>query len=746
MAPLLDGLSNDDLAYLEDLAEVDTIDDASASPSNDSEEEFGLDTDEDDLFDSFIVPDEAMRGTENETQRPTTPKELYPVLDVPSSQLLSSPLSIRLKSGRNLALAVKSETTKRDTNVPSTPQNIKPGIKRAASAWELRSSQEGEKPAKLNKSFSGEVRDSLSGLQIQTQTHPSGVIATETLSLSSSQLSAELAIERELGSIRYQIPLKTLIQERQKNVGKSKPVAFWSHLLYQDVEGNRVKVEYCKTKEQSERTAASLLNEKVLGFDMEWLSTSKQSPNLTGLKREVCTIQVASEDRIAVFHVALHAGDTVDDLIVPSLKQIIESDKIIKTGNSIWRADGTRLKRHFKLRPRSLVELSQLHEVVRNANRGPNCVENKPYSLAYLVNRHFELPMFKGNTRTSDWGKALDAKQILYAAADAYAGYMLYRVLDGKRMSQSPIPPRPAFAELRIRLSDQIKAWYDERGPAEQSSSEDSEEESGQPDQEQSGLLPDAEEKAETPVEKAPKKKVEKIALNAKETKVFEALCAHRLILAKSQNIKAFVIAGNNVLRNMAVQRPTNITALQAVPGIGWHRAKTYGDDWLRIIQEHDHLWMAPHMSLPNDFAQREVVTYNRLLSALQSLRSGLAQHQQPIQGEMKASLPTDDDLERLARIKPMSSAALRCIPGAESFCSMASFCNVDLLLYINQQIQGTSKDEIQIKTPTKPSDQIQGTSKDERRIKTLPIPNDQDGSDSDYFENMDVSRISRRT
>lgn len=720
MPPISIEVSKEDIPYLEELAELDTISDSSTVPDDACSNEFELDENDDDLFDSFIATDDALSEVEDNTEQRTTSEELYPVLNLPSSPLHSSQFAIRLKSETNEDASVKPEAPRTIANSVTASQTSQSGIKRAASAQELRSSQEGQKPAKLNKSFSEGLDETLNDLHIQTDPHPSGaIITTNTLSLTSTQLSAELAIERELGSIQYQVPLKTLLQERKKNAGKSKPVSFWSHLLYQDVDGNRVKVKYCKTKEQSEAAAALMLSEKVLGFDMEWLSTSKQSPNLTGLKREICTIQAACEDLIVVFHVALHAGETVDDLIAPSLRKIIESRTIMKAGNCIFRADAKRLKKYFSIQARGLVELSQLHQVVINANRGSGCVRNTYHNLANLVETYLELPMFKGNTRTSDWGKPLNERQILYAAADAYAGYMLYRVLDGKRMSQSPIPPRPAFAELTIPLSNQIDAWHEERTKAGESALDD---ESGSEESEIPRAEADFENSTKVDVDRAPKD----IILDVKETQVFEALRKHRSNVSQSNKISLGFIAGESILRNLAVQRPTNLIALQTLPGIGPHRAKTYGKDWLRIIQEHDHLWMVPPVSLPNDFAQREVATYNRLLSALQRLRSELGRDHESHGVPLESSLPADDVLDRLARVKPVSSAALRCIPGAESFNALARSQGIDLLVYIKQEVQDLFGGQPQSK-------------------KAVVIP-EQDDSDSDCFEVMDVSRFSHRS
>lgn len=44
----------------------------------------------------------------------------------------------------------------------------------------------------------------------------------------------------------------------------------WSHLLYQNKEAEPPKVHYCKTVEEANNAAALFLNDKFIGFDLEW--------------------------------------------------------------------------------------------------------------------------------------------------------------------------------------------------------------------------------------------------------------------------------------------------------------------------------------------------------------------------------------------------------------------------------------------------------------------------------------------
>lgn len=79
--------------------------------------------------------------------------------------------------------------------------------------------------------------------------------------------------------LRYQIDERLMIKKQLlKDGGVNK---FWSHQLYTHG-GNPVKVHYCKTFEESEDIAKLFLNNRVIGFDMEWMpfapATGSKSP------------------------------------------------------------------------------------------------------------------------------------------------------------------------------------------------------------------------------------------------------------------------------------------------------------------------------------------------------------------------------------------------------------------------------------------------------------------------------------
>ena len=226
----------------------------------------------------------------------------------------------------------------------------------------------------------------------------------------------------------------------------------WTHELYRGIDNERVEIIYCTTRQKSETVAATFLKEPVIGFDMEWhpsrsrARTNNDQPSVDPgaaraayLKGNISLIQVATESRIALFHIARHAGSTVAELVPPSLRRLIESAAISKAGVAVYKADGMRLQRFFKLKPRGMAELSYMHNVVTFAADCPRQANKKLVALKTLTLLHLGLPLSKGPVRTSDWTLPLDEDQTRYAAADAYAGFMIYKALERKRLALSLI-------------------------------------------------------------------------------------------------------------------------------------------------------------------------------------------------------------------------------------------------------------------------------------------------------------------
>jgi len=255
----------------------------------------------------------------------------------------------------------------------------------------------------------------------------------------------EAGNEPEPKPLSYQIPEDKL--SAAMCAAPKTRASYWSSNLYEGPDGEPLSLHYCKSKEVAERVARKFLKEKVLGFDIEWKPWGSPS----SIKQNASLIQLACEDRIALFHIALFEGKTVKDLMPPSLTAILQSPDIYKVGVAI-KGDVKRLEKYLRVQAQGVFELSRLHNLVQWHGVDPKQVNNKLVGLAAQVRQHLQLPLYKGeplddepahttSVRESNWSLPLNLSQIHYAAADAYAGFRLYDTLERKRAQLKPKPP-----------------------------------------------------------------------------------------------------------------------------------------------------------------------------------------------------------------------------------------------------------------------------------------------------------------
>lgn len=189
------------------------------------------------------------------------------------------------------------------------------------------------------------------------------------------------------------------------------PTAGRFHLdLLKRPHGKRATIHYCRSLQSAEEVAQYFLKNKVIGFDMEWKA---QASNNDTIQDNVSLIQVANEDQIALFQLALYRpARTVDDLMPPSLKRLLESPDITKVGVSI-KADSTRLRRHLGVSARGLFELSHLYKLVKYYPSKPTLVNKRPVNLGDQVEDQLGLSLDKAeDVRCSDWTRVLGYRQI----------------------------------------------------------------------------------------------------------------------------------------------------------------------------------------------------------------------------------------------------------------------------------------------------------------------------------------------
>ncbi|MBO9714080.1 DNA helicase RecQ [Sphingomonas sp.] len=67
---------------------------------------------------------------------------------------------------------------------------------------------------------------------------------------------------------------------------------------------------------------------------------------------------------------------------------------------------------------------------------------------------------------------------------------------------------------------------------------------------------------------------------------LFEALRAKRRELAQEAQVPPYVIFHDSVLRDMAASRPTNLSQLGGIAGIGARKLEAYGDAFLQVIRD----------------------------------------------------------------------------------------------------------------------------------------------------------------
>lgn len=233
----------------------------------------------------------------------------------------------------------------------------------------------------------------------------------------------------------YTIPEEVF--ESRLALADDDPGKFWNHSFYTNSEGKGVELHYCKTIEDSERVLQEFMHERVVGFDMEWIFPQRSrtsiryaapcsgvsADRLTAPRQNVAFVQVASESTVALIHIAQMglddygrpldpgAADDAATLVPPTLRELIESDQILKIGvNAI--GDHRRLRDFINVRPRGVFELSDLHNLVSSAENNVARIPRRLVSLARQTLEYLGLPLDKGPVRISDWTKPLDLEQI----------------------------------------------------------------------------------------------------------------------------------------------------------------------------------------------------------------------------------------------------------------------------------------------------------------------------------------------
>ncbi|KAM9295290.1 bifunctional 3'-5' exonuclease/ATP-dependent helicase WRN isoform 4-T4 [Morus bassanus] len=162
----------------------------------------------------------------------------------------------------------------------------------------------------------------------------------------------------------------------------------------------------------SEDIRQSLSDGAAVGFDIEW------PPSYTkGKMAKIAVIQICiSEEKCYLFHISSMSG------FPKGLKRLLEDETIKKVGVGI-EGDQWKLMSDFEIKLKSYVELTDV------ANDKLKCKET--WSLNGLVKHLFGKQLLKDTSvRCSNWKEfPLNEEQKLYAATDAYAGFIIYQKL-----------------------------------------------------------------------------------------------------------------------------------------------------------------------------------------------------------------------------------------------------------------------------------------------------------------------------
>lgn len=369
----------------------------------------------------------------------------------------------------------------------------------------------------------------------------------------------------------------------------------WSYELYRDAAGNQPKVHYCKTLAESEACAKLFLDEEIIGFDMEWKPSYHKKRSEAALaeekipwheviKKNASLIQLGSETDIGLFHIASHPGTRVSELMAPSLKRVLQSPNILKTGVNILNADGKRVQTYLGVKCRGLFELGHLNNIIDTAATNPEqkFAGKGLTSLAKLTLKHLHLPLSKGSVRCSNWSKPLTLAQVRYSASDAYVGYHLFRAMNSQRLALDHEPPLPPFAERCLPIPmrrPEAHAVPVKPSPA-------------APDMPMTRKSPietearlEKRREADT-AQRSGNTLDPRIVLDQECALAFNHLRVRRAKIAADKNIAEYHIAHDKTLHDIARLRPGRLQDLTTVRGLGKRNLELYGQEWIQVMNE----------------------------------------------------------------------------------------------------------------------------------------------------------------
>ncbi|XP_030335288.1 Werner syndrome ATP-dependent helicase homolog isoform X24 [Strigops habroptila] len=229
-------------------------------------------------------------------------------------------------------------------------------------------------------------------------------------------------------NLQNKYPQWMLTQSQEEVSGDKKKSAFQRSVLedglpFLEFRGSVVySYEVSDCSLLSEDIRQSLSDGAAVGFDIEW------PPSYTkGKMAKIAVIQICvSEEKCYLFHISSMSG------FPKGLKRLLEDETIKKVGVGV-EGDQWKLMSDFEIKLKSFVELADV------ANEKLRCKEI--WSLNGLVKHLFGKQLLKDKSvRCSNWKEfPLNEEQKLYAATDAYAGFIIYKKLNNMNNSDQKV-------------------------------------------------------------------------------------------------------------------------------------------------------------------------------------------------------------------------------------------------------------------------------------------------------------------
>jgi hypothetical protein len=361
---------------------------------------------------------------------------------------------------------------------------------------------------------------------------------------------------------------------------------------YTSPAGKPIKQFYATSFEDSERIACIFEGETELGLDCEWAWKDDTSKTIADMENEdeqpiagengsansskcgptanqslergikmrkmKCSVlQLASSSIVAIFHFAQHSGTSIDTIIPPTLRRILENEAILKLGRSIS-VDGFKLRNNWSIHCKGLVDLGGEDGVQALINDPQNKPKSK--SLLSLAEHYLGKTLVNKDGSihdTEDWSEPLTEEMMVYAYNDAFVGLQIFRAMNAVRLSMNPIPELPIFA-IKEKNIVAPKKYSDDMSNA----------------------------------QKLAARKDERISsLSPLEARIYSALESLRDQLAAEEGItepdKFYRIADRKVLLRLSEEktRPTTMEEFNAMTGMGKY-AKQNKEEWVAVIRK----------------------------------------------------------------------------------------------------------------------------------------------------------------